>query len=149
MIETTLEPKLFENRFCPACGKDVCANKIDLEIQLLSEKFETLEDLQRELKQNEGILKPEDNSPCFLPQKQPFCDQEGITLFNHIGSPYFIDWSRISTAEGLLMFVLHLTEKCWINRKNIQFLITEASQRYGFGWFKKRDSNEQKLQEKQ
>lgn len=139
MENTVLQPKLFEDQYCPGCGKDLCA-KETIEIQFVSERHETFESFLSELRQSRGILKPEENCPSFLPKKQPIVDKDGITLFTHWDSEYFIDWNRISKSEDLLMFVLHLTEKCWINRENIRFLIEEASYKYKFGHFKEKNA---------
>lgn len=122
--------------FCPTCCHDF-KKKVSFETQFESEKNETLENFLEKIKKELGILRPQDNSPHYLPKKNPYCDEDGITLYTHADSKYFIEWNRVKDPADLLMFVHHLTEKVWINRRNIRYLIEAASFRHEIGYFKK------------
>lgn len=94
-----------------------------------------IEGFRSKLRENRGILNPEENLDRYIPSKTPYITEEGICLFNHAGSEYFIGWERVNTPISLLMFIHHLSKKIWINRSIIQFLVEEVCHKYNWGYF--------------
>ena len=63
---------------------------------------------------------------CNRPKKIKV-DAAGITLLNTPGvGGYFIERGRYNTPLSILRWVLHLTEKNWIDRENINEFVNAA-----------------------
>ena len=85
---------------------------------------------------NRWILKPEKDHT--FPKKSPKHDEEGITLYNHAGSEYFIHWSSIENPIDCILFLHHLCEKIWIKRVHIKYVLTYAGLRFKWGYLGKK-----------
>lgn len=66
--------------------------------------------------------------------KQPFADEDGITLYTSWDSEYFISWSALENPIECLLFIHHLCDKNWINRANIQGLIALSGAKFNWGY---------------
>lgn len=98
-------------------------------------KIRTEESFEEDIK-NRWVLKPPKD--FTFPKKAPKHDENGITLYNHVGSEYFIEWYRIRNPVDCLLFINHLCNKIWINRIHIEYIITYASLKYKWGYLGKR-----------
>lgn len=65
-------------------------------------------------------------------QRSPFImTSEGINLRFHGRSDYWITWDRLTTAEQLLGWVYHLSQKRFMTRPLIMRFIEDVSRRQG------------------
>lgn len=110
-----------------------------MDIKFLNElQFHSYE-FGEKLRKSFGLLSPEEVSDVDYPIKQPIYDDHGIILYNCAGSEYFIAWSELENPVDALLFIHHLCDKVWIHRRNIQFIITIAGEKFGWGYLKNKD----------
>lgn len=102
----------------------------------LFEGISTAEEFIKRRKETFGVMDPKYCRVDFLPTKPVTENEEGVTLWTHADSEYFIPWNELDTPEKVLMIILHLSQKFWINSYNIRALVNLAASRYKWGWFK-------------